>query len=415
MTIMRHKSRAIATSTVGALLLLAPVILWGAGCSKEDTGPTERTIAKSTQPSPYRTYLNSDLIQGRKVFEEKHCSQCHSIFERERKPGPKLKSSRFYGSFLDVFSSLWNHAPQMAVFMRKEVLERPQFSTTELNQLVSFLYMLPYLGQPGDSRKGEALLTEKACFKCHFLGGKGNRNGIGLDSLSLFQSQVVLLQRMWNHGPEMIGQMKATGTPIPKFSGNEITDLFATLTERTREERRKIFLGVGNVDSGQKLFIEKGCVKCHSIFGKGGKDAPDLGKTVSQSNVTTLITRLWNHAAEMRESFRAKKLEWPHFTETEMNDLIVYLYSLNYVDKPGDPARGETVFESKRCVQCHFKTEEDRKKIVGDIKTADSILFATHLWNHIPAMEAAMVTQAVPWPDMSGQDLRDVLAFLRSQ
>jgi hypothetical protein len=30
-------------------------------------------------------------------------------------------------------------------------------------------------------------------------------------------------------------------------------------------------------------------------------------------------------------------------------------------------------------------------------------------------MEAAMVTQAVPWPEMSGQDLRDVLAFLKSQ
>jgi cytochrome c2 len=412
---MRHrKSRAVATSAVAVICLLAAAILAAGGCSKKEPGPTTRTIAKS-EPPAYKPYLNSDLIQGRKVFEGKHCDQCHSIFERERKVGPKLQSSRFYGSFLDIFSTLWNHAPAMAVYMRKEVLDRPQFSTTELNQLVSFLYMLPYLGQPGNPRRGEALLGEKACFRCHSLGRKGKRDGVPLDALAVYQSQVVLLQRMWNHGPEMIRQMATTGTPIPSFSGNDMTDIFAALTESTGEKSRKVFLGVGNVENGLKVFTDKGCVKCHAIFGKGGKDAPDLGKTVSQANVTTLITKLWNHTGKMREKFQEKKLEWPSFQETEMNDLIVFLYSLNYEDKPGDSQKGETIFRNKQCVDCHFKTDEDKNKIVGDIKSADAILFATQLWNHIPAMEAAMVTQAVPWPTMSGQDLRDVLAFLKSQ
>jgi len=409
-----RKSRAAAVFTLGVLCLLSTVLLVGGGCSKKENGPTERTIAKSGPPA-YKPYLNSDLIQGRRVFEEKHCSECHSIFERERKVGPKLQSSRFYGSFLDIFSTLWNHAPAMAVYMRKEVLDRPQFSTTELNQLVSFLYMLPYLGQPGNSRRGEALLEEKACFRCHSLGRKGKRDGVPLDALAVYQSQVVLLQQMWNHGPEMIRQMTTTGTPIPTFSGNDMTDIFAALTESAAEKSRKVFLGVGNVGNGLKVFTDKGCIKCHAIFGKGGKDAPDLGKTVSQANVTTLITKIWNHAGKMREKFQQKKLQWPSFQETEMNDLIVFLYSLNYEDKPGDPRKGETIFRNNQCVGCHFKTDADKKKIVGDIKSADAILFATQLWNHIPAMEAAMVTQAVPWPEMSGQDLRDVLAFLKSQ
>jgi cytochrome c2 len=412
---MRHrKSRAVATSAVAVICLLAAAILAGGGCSKQEPGPTTRTIAKSEAPA-YKPYLNSDLIQGRKVFEGKHCDQCHSIFERERKVGPKLQSSRFYGSFLDIFSTLWNHAPAMAVYMRKEVLDRPQFSTTELNQLVSFLYMLPYLGQPGNPRRGEALLGEKACFRCHSLGRKGKRDGVPLDALAVYQSQVVLLQRMWNHGPEMIRRMATTGTPIPSFSGNDMTDIFAALTESTGEKSRKVFLGVGNVENGLKVFTDKGCVKCHAIFGKGGKDAPDLGKTVSQANVTTLITKLWNHTGKMREKFEEKKLKWPSFQETEMNDLIVFLYSLNYEDKPGDPQKGDTIFRNNKCVDCHFKTDADKNKIVSDIKSADAILFATQLWNHIPAMEAAMVTQAVPWPTMSGQDLRDVLAFLKSQ
>ena len=209
--------------------------------------------------------------------------------------------------------------------------------------------------------------------------------------------------------------MTTTGTPIPTFSGNDMTDIFAALTESATEKGRKVFLGVGNVGNGLKVFTDKGCIKCHSIFGKGGKDAPDLGKTVSQANVTTLITKIWKHAGKMRDKFQQKKLQWPSFRETEMNDLIVFLYSLNYEDKPGDPRKGETIFRNNQCVGCHFKTDADKKKIVGDIKSADAILFATQLWNHIPAMEAAMVTQAVPWPEMSGQDLRDVLAFLKSQ
>src|SRR3972149_6341156 len=152
-----RKSSRIAACTFGALCVLCAALLFGWGCGKKESGPTARTIAKS-EPSAHKPHLNSALIQGRKVFEQKHCSQCHSIFERERKIGPKLQSSRFYGSFLDVFSTLWNHAPAMAVYMRKEVLDRPQFSTAELNQLVSFLYMLPYLGESGNPRKGEARL-----------------------------------------------------------------------------------------------------------------------------------------------------------------------------------------------------------------------------------------------------------------
>lgn len=407
------KSRAFAISILGIFFFLASALLIGGGCSKTESPPAERTIAKA-QPVSYRPFLNSDLIEGRKVFEEKHCSQCHSIFERERKIGPKLQSSKFYGSFLDIFSILWNHAPAMAVHMRKEVLDRPQFSTAELNQLVSFLYMLPYLSQPGDPRKGENLLKEKACFQCHSLGYKGKRDGIRLDSLSAHQSQVVLLTRMWNHGPVMLTEMAKAGTPIPRFSGDEFADLFAALTRETREQKR-IFLGVGDVDNGHALFSSKGCVKCHSVLGKGGKEAPDLGRAISRSNVTIITTRMWNHAAEMREKFREKKLEWPRFSDTEMNDLIVYLFSLQYDDGPGDPAEGEKVFTRERCVECHFGTDAEKKKILKDTRAVGSVQFATILWNHIPAMEAAMITRGVDWPAMTGEQMRDVLAYLQSQ
>jgi len=400
---------------LGLIFLVAAVL---AGCDqsgKREAGVPGRNPSESSTMEVQKPHLVSDLIPGRKVFEAKNCSQCHSIFERERKIGPKLKSSRFYGSFLDIFSLLWNHAPAMAVHMRREVLDRPTFSTTELNELISFLYMLPYLGEPGDIRHGEALLESRSCFKCHSLGKKGRRGGTPLDSLAAYQSPVVLLQRMWNHGPEMIGRMATTGTSIPVFSGNEMADIFAALTKEAPATGKKVFLGVGNAENGEKLSTDKGCIKCHSIFGKGGKQAPDLGKTVSQSNVTKLATQIWNHVGRMRQLYNQEKLQWPYFAETEMNDMIVFLYSLTYLDQPGDAEKGEKIFAQKKCVGCHFKTGEGKQKLLEAVKATNTTQFAAELWNHTSAMEAAMVTQGVPWPELTGAQLRDVLAYLKKQ
>jgi cytochrome c2 len=376
----------------------------------------EKRVTKIDQIRTRRYFLVSDLISGRKIFEKKNCSQCHSIFEKKEKPGPTLDTSEFRGSFLDIFSTLWNHAPQMAVHMRKEGLPRPRFSTPDLNQLVSFLYMLPYLSEPGDPAKGERLLREKLCFTCHTRGSAGKGGGISLDSLEAYKSEIVLIQRMWNHGPVMISQMLTTGTPVPKFSGNDMMNLFAALTREQGEgSEKKIFLGIGDANNGRKLFAEKKCINCHAIFGKGGSQASDLGETISQSGVAELTALLWNHAADMKEKFREKNLSWPYFSETEMGDLVVFLYSLNYIDKPGDPSKGEKILEQKNCADCHFETEEDKKNFLLQTKPDNSIQFASYLWNHIPNMEANMVSQAVSWPELSGQEIRDILAFLQSQ
>jgi cytochrome c2 len=117
----------------------------------------------------------------------------------------------------------------------------------------------------------------------------------------------------------------------------------------------------------------------------------------------------------MRQLYNQEKLQWPSFAETEMNDMIVFLYSLNYLDKPGDAAKGEKIFAQKRCIECHFKSGEEKQKLLGAMKAINTTQFAAELWNHTSAMEAAMVTQGVPWPEMTGAQLRDVLAFLQKQ
>lgn len=411
----RHINPVIFSLVLCSLLVVSGC---GEGTKKapEKAKPeaVKKRVTKIDQVRVRRYFLVSDLFSGRKIFEEKNCSQCHAIFEKEEKAGPTLDTAEFRGSFLDIFSTLWNHAPQMAVHMRKEGLPRPDFSTPELNQLVSFLYMLPYLSEPGDPAKGEKILMEKRCFNCHFRGSAGKRGGVSLDPLGAYKSQIVLIQRMWNHGPVMISQMISTGTPVPKFSGKDMANLFAALTEGERGEK-KIFLGIGDANKGRTLFAEKKCISCHAVFGQGGKQGPDLGETVSQAGVAELTALLWNHSGEMQAKFREKNLSWPYFSETEMGDLIVYLYSLNYIDKPGDPSKGAKILEQKGCADCHFETEEEKKTFLSQVRPDNSIQFASYLWNHIPNMEANMVSQAVTWPELTGQELRDILAFLQSQ
>lgn len=419
---MGNGIKRTAVSLIFGLALCMSFLLTGCGEGKkreaEVAKPKERekSVTKIGEVRTRRYFLVSDLISGRKVFEEKNCSQCHAIFEKEEKVGPTLDTSGFRGSFLDIFSTLWNHAPQMAVHMRKEGLPLPRFSTPELNQLVSFLYMLPYLGEPGNPTKGEGLLREKLCFTCHLRGKEGKEGGVSLDSLGSYKSQIILLQRMWNHGPVMISQMLSSGTPVPTFSGRDMANLFAALTKPMGDgAEKKIFLGVGDASKGRRLFTERTCINCHALFGKGGTQGPDLGETVSQASVADLTALLWNHAADMQKMFRRKNLSWPYFSETEMGDLIVFLYSLNYIDKPGNAEKGGMVLSQKNCADCHFETEEDKKIFLSQVSPDNSIQFAGYLWNHIPNMEATMVSQAVSWPSLSGQELRDILAYLQSQ
>src|SRR5512137_353581 len=60
------------------------------------------------------------------------------------------------------------------------------------------------------------------------------------------------------------------------------------------------YLLMGDIKEGWKVFNQKKCIQCHSIWGEGGKGGPDLGTLpdayVSQSQLAALM---WNHGPEM--------------------------------------------------------------------------------------------------------------------
>ena len=175
--------------------------------------------------------LPKNPMSGRIVFEEKGCINCHAINGYGGDIGPDLGRDKFYGSFYDLASRMWNHAPTMMVQSGVSESDWSMLTTSEVDRLIAFLFYLRYLGEPGKVAEGRQLLKTKNCLKCHTVGDEGAKGGFPLDELTAFASPLFMAQVIWNHGPEMQSEMEALGISRPKFEDQAITHISAYLRE----------------------------------------------------------------------------------------------------------------------------------------------------------------------------------------
>ena len=56
--------------------------------------------------------------------------------------------------------------------------------------------------------------------------------------------------------------------------------------------------------AGSRVFGAKGCVKCHSVNGVGGRVAPDLARTMRPRSFVDLATAMWNHLPNMTDRMK---------------------------------------------------------------------------------------------------------------
>jgi cytochrome c2 len=175
----------------------------------------------------------------------------------------------------------------------------------------------------------------------------------------------------------------------------------------------------GDPLAGEETFEQKGCRNCHSVLGAGGKLASDLGvRGAAGSSMNELVTQMWNHAPRMWEQIRTSKISYPHFTPEDMANLFAYLYVTCYDDESGDPARGRQMFNQKGCILCHSiddtgGTVGPSLRDIGPVVTP--IFWAQTMWNHAPAMEIHMRELKIPWPRFEGEEMTDLLAFVRQE
>ena len=175
-----------------------------------------------------------------------------------------------------------------------------------------------------------------------------------------------------------------------------------------------------SVDSqrGERLFRTEGCIQCHSIAGKGGKLAPDLGRRIDRNYTPALLASvMWNHAPTMWAAMSRQGIGAASLQEQDAADLFAYFYAVRFFDKPGDAARGKRLFSLKHCSECHgmYRSKlEGAKPVIQWESLGHPILLAEAMWNHAANMREAFASQKVTWPEITSQDLSDMLVYLRN-
>ena len=167
--------------------------------------------------------------------------------------------------------------------------------------------------------------------------------------------------------------------------------------------------------AGSRVFGAKGCVQCHSVNGVGGKVAPDLARVSRPRSFQDLATAMWNHLPGMTERMKQLGITRPRLDAKEAGDLVGFLYTLNYFDAPGNADAGKQRFSEKRCIVCH--TVRGTGGVVGPNldhlqQFRSPIFVASAMWNHGPAMAEVMKARGIERPTFTGQELRDLVAFL---
>ncbi len=180
-------------------------------------------------------------------------------------------------------------------------------------------------------------------------------------------------------------------------------------------EKKEEYLLPGDIKEGWKVFTLKKCSACHSIWGEGGKEGPDLGTLpesyVSQSQLAALM---WNHWPEMWGKMAAKKIPVQKIEKKEMADLFAFLYFIRYMDEPGDSKKGRTLMEAKGCMKCHAQKGGTKEDLTRWGMYTNPILWAQMMWNHTPQMEQEMKNRGLAWVEFKGNEMVDLIAYIRS-
>lgn len=203
----------------------------------------------------------------------------------------------------------------------------------------------------------------------------------------------------------------------------------------------RLLFPILNPEQGRNIFIEKGCVKCHSINGAGGTIGPPLDAPANNRvmNPFSFAANMWNHAPGMIAAQKKKLGGQLHFTGRELGNIIAFIQDdyaqsdfgklvprkRNNKEAPEirlampimSPERGKNVFVNKGCAVCHSfngiggddappMDDHTKEKLVNPFS------FAAKMWDHAPGMIAAQEDELGGQLHFTGAELADITAFV---
>jgi mono/diheme cytochrome c family protein len=374
--------------------------------------------ARGQQPAPGPFAPDWAMLAGWNVYADKGCGRCHAVRGVGGSGGPDLARIQGDTSFFDIGAAMWNHLPKMGDRMKVAGVDRPRLTPLDVSNVIAFIYTARYFDEAGDPKRGEALFGAKSCAYCHQVGGQGGVTGPALDAWKRANSPVLMAAAMWNHAPRMAEELKLAGKQRPTLTGAELLDIIAyvgSAADRTSGDTRQVV--PGTPERGRALFTEKQCARCHAVGGKGARVGPDLGRAGHHVSLTEFAARMWNHAPAMTAKMQELKVDVPQLTGQQMADIVAYLFTSRYFERAGNARRGETLVQSKGCLGCHAIAGKGGK--VGADFARSALVGAPErliagMWNHGAMMEAQAAARGVTWPQLSGAELGDLAAYLRT-
>jgi mono/diheme cytochrome c family protein len=349
--------------------------------------------------------LPGDMKEGWKVFTTKKCNTCHAIWGEGGKEGPDLGTlPQSYISQSQLAALMWNHWPEMWGKMAAKKVPLLKMGKKEMADLFAFLYFIRYMDEPGNPRNGKVLMETKHCGSCHPIVRRGEKGDLSI--WGRYTNPILWAQMMWNHTPQMEKEMRKKGLPRVEFKGNEMVDLIAYIRS-LNPGAEKVYLSPGDLQTGKRLFAQKGCIQCHAAGGRLDlSKRKDFPRTLAQ-----LAGMMWNHSATMWKGIEEKGMDRPTLSPREVADLVAYLFSTQYFDEPGNPEEGKKVFAKKQCNLCHSKSAKmpNLSSLKGQISP---IFMAQTMWNHGPEMLEKMRKAKVPWQKIDGKEMVDLMEYL---
>jgi mono/diheme cytochrome c family protein len=198
--------------------------------------------------------------------------------------------------------------------------------------------------------------------------------------------------------------MRRQGIEPQDLDPESAGDLFAFFASS------RFFDKPGDAGRGKLAFAENRCAECHGIDTPKVEAAPPISKWQGLGDPIAFAESLWNHAGKMKQEFARRQIRWPELTAQELSDMFVYLRNLpatrtlpvRLQATSGD--KGEALFQSKGCAQCHVGNLDLRLRSRG--KTLIDI--AAAMWNHAPRMESAAIR-------FEPGEMHEILSYLWSR
>jgi cytochrome c2 len=166
---------------------------------------------------------------GRRLFAEKRCAECHSVGGQGGKVGPDLGERAVRRSAIDFAAEMWNKAPKMLAAMKPRGIVAPQLRPEEMADVIGYLHSVRYFADPGNIQRGWAVATSKGCLTCHAISGERGKPASDLTRVRLTEPAAVVAA-LWNHAVVTAPAPSGGKLAWPELRGEEMADLAALLT-----------------------------------------------------------------------------------------------------------------------------------------------------------------------------------------